>query len=122
MGFFDKERNKERKKIFSFSIVDKFVNKSFDFVISQNRKQVILVMDISKAMIDSPYFNIVLNNARTHKLPCFFIVSNSLTLPLNWDKGLNILFLDYYSNLTEYQDTETRAMESAYKFIDTGEA
>jgi hypothetical protein len=120
MSLFDKERNKERNKVFSFNIVDKIVNKSFEFCLSQ-KQNLILVVDISRTMLESPHFEIIISTARKKLSPCFFIVDNSLLLPSDWDRGLNILFLDYYSSLTEYQDVETRAMESAYKYCDTGE-
>lgn len=121
MGFFDKERKKEIKKVFSFNIVDKIVNKSFEYSLSKSTKNLILVIDISRSMLESPHYEIIISTARKKFSPCFFIIDNSLSLPIDWDRGLNILFLDYYSNLTEYQDLETRAMESAYKYCDTGE-
>ena len=108
-----------------FKIVDNFVdnivNKSFEYSLSKSTKNLILVIDISRSMLESPHYEIIISTARKKFFPCFFIVDNSLALPIDWDKGLNILFLDYYSNLTEYQDLETRAMESAYKYCDTGE-
>jgi hypothetical protein len=128
MGFFDKERKKERNKVFSFNIVDKFVNKlacpvgrSFQYALSNTTGKLILVVDISRTMLESPHFEIILSTARKKFSPCFFIIDNSVLLPADWDRGLNILFLDYYSNLIEYQELETRAMESAYKYCDTGE-
>jgi len=121
MGLFDKERKKKRNKVFSFNIVEKIVNKSLQYSLSHTTGKLILVVDISRTLFDSPHFEIIISTARKKQSPCFFIVDDSLKLPADWDKGLNILFLDYYSNLTEYQDTETRAMESAYKYCDTGE-
>jgi len=121
MGLFDKERKKQRNKVFSFNIVDKVVNKSFQYALSQAASKLILVVDISRTLFDSPHYEIIISTARKKFFPCFFIIDNSLLLPSDWDRGLNILFLDYYSNITEYQDLETRAMESAYKYCDTGE-
>jgi hypothetical protein len=121
MGLFDKERNKERNKVFSFNIVEKIGNKSLQYALSNTAGKLILVVDISRTLFNSPHFEIIISAARKKFFPCFFIIDNSLLLPSDWDRGLNILFLDYYSNLTEYQNMETRAMESAYKYCDTGE-
>ena len=121
MGLFDKERKKQRNKVFSFNIVDKVVNSSFQYALSQAASKLILVVDISRTLFYSPHYEIIISTARKKFFPCFFIIDNSLLLPSDWDRGLNILFLDYYSNITEYQDLETRAMESAYKYCDTGE-
>ena len=121
MGLFDKEKKKERNKVFSFNIVEKFVNKSLQHALSHTAGKLILVVDISLTLFQSPQFEIIISTARKKFSPCFFIVDNSLLLPSYWDKGLNILFLDYYSNLVEYQDLESRAMLSAYKYCDTGE-
>ena len=121
MDFFDKERKKKRKKVFFINIVDKIVNKSFENFLSQKFKKLILVVDISPTLLECPHFEIMLKSARSNKSPCFFIVDNRITLPVDWNRGLNILFLDYYSNKNEYMDLEVKAMESAYKYSDTGE-
>ena len=103
------------------NFVDKIVNKSFEYSLSKSTKNLILVVDINRTMLDSPHFEIIISTARKKSFPCFLIVDNSLALPADWDRGLNILFLDYYSNLAEYQKIESQAMELAYKYCDTGE-
>lgn len=111
-----------------YNIVDKIVDKpacpvgrSFQFALDNQSKKLVLVVDISRTLFESPHFEIIISTARKKFSPCFFIIDNSLLLPSDWDRGLNILFLDYYANLNEYSDLETRAMESAYKYCDTGE-
>ena len=46
MGLFDKERKKQRNKVFSFNIVDKVVNRTFQYALSQAASKLILVVDI----------------------------------------------------------------------------